>query len=56
MVKSPPDLPSDKPKKLNFFRLVDQLTSERHNAATWIIFLPCSMSLASGRCAGPSQK
>lgn len=40
MVKSPPDFPSDKPNKLNFFRLVDQFTSERRNAATWIFFFP----------------
>lgn len=52
-VKSPPDFPSDKPNKLNFFRLIDQLTSERCNAATWIFFH--AAYLASGHRGAESN-
>lgn len=55
MVKSPPGFPSDKLNKLNFFRLIDQLTSERHNEATLIFFFPCSVSLTSAHHVDLSQ-
>lgn len=55
VVKSPPGFPSDKLNKLNFFRLIDQLTSERHNEATLIFFFPCSVSLTSGHHVCLSQ-
>lgn len=45
VVKSPPDFSSDKLNELNFLRLIDQLTSEKHSADTWILFhAVCLMS------------